>query len=455
MTIWTSTNVAAALGASASGSWHAAHVAIDSRQVHAGNLYVALKGERVDGHAYIAEALREGAVAAVSEYVPDGVDARHVVVVPNTYRALEQLGAYARARFKGRVVGLTGSVGKTTTKDMLRLVLGAYDETFASFGNFNNHIGTPLNLANLPEDAVYGVFEMGMNHAGEIAALAQQVRPHVAIITNVEAVHLEFFKNVEAIADAKAEIFDGLHAGGVAILNRDNAQFERLAAHTQARVISVGFSEAATVRAREVTYQEKGMQIAADVAGERVSYRLQALGEPAVMASLLALATVAALQLPLPPALTALAEFTETAGRGSVQRVKDFWLLDDAYNASPASMTAAFKKMALLRKVTPQMGRLVAVLGDMLELGESENALHAALAGPIQAAGIDLVITAGTRMEHLQATLPTALRGGHFPSADALKPELLTHLRPDDLVLIKGSHGSKMYALAAALHQVG
>ncbi len=470
MTQWLSTDVAKALAATVSGSWQACRVSIDSRIVQPGDIYVALKGERLDGHDFIAEALSKGAVAAIAQRplptplpragegsAPLGAQGEgNIIIVPNTYRALEQLGAFARARFKGRVVGLTGSVGKTTTKEMLRIALSAYGETFASFGNFNNHIGTPLNLANLPEDAAFGVFEMGMNHAGEITKLTKQVKPEIAIITNVEAVHLEFFKSIEDIADAKAEIFEGLTPGGTAILNADNAQFERLVKRTQERVMTFG-THKADIQLSDISYIETGMCLTVNAVGEAISHTLNAIGQAPTMASLAALATVHALKLPLAPAAAALANFTEGAGRGNVRQITknglNFWLLDDAYNASPASMIAAFQKMATLRKVKPNIGRLVAVLGDMLELGERENALHAGLVQPIQEAGIDLVITAGSRMEHLHHALPKPLQGGHLASVDALKVELLNHLKPNDLVLVKGSHGSYMYKLVEYLTQ--
>lgn len=445
-TVWKSTDVAKALNASVSGAWEATRISIDSRTVQPGDIYVALKGERLDGHDFIAEALTKGAVAAIGEY---GDDAR-IIKVPNSYRALEQLGAFARARFKGRVIGLTGSVGKTTTKEMLRAALSAHGETFASHGNFNNHIGTPLNLANLPENAAFGVFEKGMNHAGEISALTKQVRPHVALITNVEAVHLEFFKSLDAIADAKAEIFEGLEPGGIAILNADNAQYTRLKTRPH---LSVGKS--GDVKLLALSYSANGMKVEASVAGTPVGYTMQAIGEHVAMASLFALATAHALKLDIQKTAIALAGFSEISGRGSVKQItKDgltFWLLDDAYNASPASMAAAFKKTAALRQMQSGIKRVVAVLGDMLELGGSEAALHAGLAKPIQEAGIDLVITAGSRMEHLHNALPNHFKGDHVVSAEALKLTLLKALGPNDLVLVKGSHGSKMYEIATYL----
>lgn len=456
MVLWTERSAADATKARSQGQWNASRVEIDSRKAQAGDLFVAIKGERVDGHAYVADALKKGAVAALVDHVPAGLEKAPLLVVKDTLKGLEDLGKYARQRASAKVVGVTGSVGKTSAKEMLRIALAAQGKTFATSGNYNNHIGTPLNLANMPPDTEFAVFEMGMNHAGEIAHLTKMVRPDVAAITNVEAVHLEFFTGLEAIADAKAEIFEGVAAGGAAVLNRDNPYYDRLAAaaakHGITRIIGFG-EQAADCRLAAYRPTADGCAIDAVIAGKPLHYTLQAAGKHWGVSSLLALACVQVLGLDVAKSATALAGFVEPEGRGRAVQIGGITLIDDSYNASPASMRSAFAKAAEIRQ-RQKSGRLLAALGNMLELGEGAPTLHAELAEALQQYGFDGVFTAGDLMKHLHDTLPATLRMHHMASAVELLPLVKQSLKSGDVLLVKGSHGSKMYELAAALQHV-
>lgn len=460
MKYWTAQEAAQATGGQAEGSWQAHGVVIDSRKVSEGALFVALKGERFDGHEFVREALSRGAAAAMVTQAPEGVPAERLLIVPDTLAALRALGAYARVRSTARILAVTGSVGKTGTKEMLRTALAASGKTYATQGNLNNHIGVPLSLANLPDDARFAVFELGMNHAGEIADLTAQVRPHVAIITTIEAVHLEFFPSVEAVADAKAEILQGMDADGVVLLNADNRYFERLRAAAVARgmrrVIAFGTGEGAESRLLDYQPAALGCEVTAQIRDIKLHYQIGALGKHWGVASLAVLAAAEAAGADLPKAASALAHFREPAGRGRLQLVsingKDITLIDDSYNASPASMKAAMEKLSDIRRVAGEpRRRTVAVLGDMLELGVSSKELHLSLAPCLINNQIDLVFAAGGFMKHLYDTLPPAMRGDYAATAAELAPKVVRALEHRDIVLVKGSNGSRMSAVAAAI----
>jgi len=458
MILWTDKTAKEAIGGELKGAgWQASRVEIDSRRVLLGDLFIALKGENFDGHEFVQKAFAAGAVAAIVNKIPSGASG-NFIVVSDTQKALEALAHYSRKRTQAKNIGLTGSVGKTSAKEMLKLALAPHGKVFASHGNFNNHIGVPLNLANLPEGMDFAVFEMGMNHEGEIAALTQMVRPDIAIVTNVEAVHLEFFKSVEAIADAKAEIFQGLTANGTAILNADNAQFARLKKSVPKNIIACGSSSNADVRLMDYQSNACGCSIKANVFGKEVSYVLGAIGKHWAMTSLFTLAVAHALGLDAKKSAEALAGFNEPEGRGKSIRIRvadgEALLIDDSYNASPASMRAAFAKTAELWEASGRQGRKLAALGDMLELGKESKKLHQSLADQVQQCGFNLVFTAGKHMQTLHHSLPQALRGGHAENADGLLPLVQKTLRAGDLLLVKGSHGSKMYELAEALQSV-
>lgn len=459
--LWTNKSAAEATGGKAQGNWQAGGVSIDSRTVKPGDLFVAIRGENFDGHDYVDAALKNGAAAVVvSENVAADVPA---VIVSDTMKALEALGIYARARSVASVVGVTGSVGKTSAKEMLRIALSAHGETYATKGNLNNHIGTPLNLANLPTHTPFAIFEMGMNHAGEISALTRMVQPHVAAITNVEAVHMEFFDSLEAIAEAKAEIFEGLVMGGTAVLNHDNALYPQLVTRAKAqgitRIITFGEHAKADCRLLDYGAGESGCAIEASIYGEHYDYTLGAVGRHWAITSLLVLAVMHALELDIETTIDALAEFSELPGRGAIMSVPvqggEALLIDDSYNASPAAMRAAFSKTAEVWKGSGGQGRKLAALGNMLELGATGPSLHAGLAADLTKHGFDRVFTAGDLMKHLHDALPAKLRAGHVSKASELLSIIQKELRAGDVLLVKGSHGSKMYELAGALQSTG
>lgn len=450
--LWTLAEVAAAVEGAAFGVAEAniSGVSIDTRTLQAGDLFVALKGPNFDGNGFTAAATAAGAAAALVEA---RAGARHplpFVEVADTQIGLEKLGAAARARTQARIVAVTGSVGKTSTKEMLAAVLAQAGATHWSGGSLNNHWGVPLSLSRMPASSRFGVFELGMNHAGEIAGLTAQVRPHVAVITTVEAVHLEFFASVEAIADAKAEIFRGVEPGGVAVLNRDNDQFDRLAAAARAagiaRVVGFGSGADADARLLGVAPDGAGSIIEASLFGHGLRYRLGLAGRHMALNSLAVLAAAQAVGTDPVAASAALADLSGLAGRGKRVAIAvaggEALLIDESYNASPASVRAALAVLG----ATPVAagGRRIAVLGDMRELGEQGPALHRGIAETISAAGIDLVFTVGPLMRGLADSLPADRRGDWSETAAAMVPRLAPALRPGDVIMVKGSFGIRM-----------
>jgi len=371
-------------------------------------------------------------------------------------RALEELGRAARARSSARIVAVTGSVGKTSSKEMLRTVFSNFGATHAPVGSFNNHWGVPLTLARMAQSTEFGVFEIGMNHAGEIRPLVKMVRPDVAIITNVEAAHLEYFDSEMEIAQAKAEIFEGLEPGGTAVINRDNRWFDLLrqrAAAQTAQVLSFGAHEEADIRLVHAEHDADGSRIEASVRGKALDYALAVPGRHLVMNSLAVLATVDALGLDLDRAATALADVGALKGRGErfVLRLGegDASLIDESYNANPASMRAA---LAVLAQVQPQgSGRRIAVLGDMLELGQETSRLHAELLEPLLAAGADRVFLAGPVMKSLWQVLPERCRGAYAEQASGLEAILFDAIGAGDVVMVKASAGTRLGPVADAL----
>jgi UDP-N-acetylmuramoyl-tripeptide--D-alanyl-D-alanine ligase len=456
--LWTSDVAAKATGGRASRPWTATGVAIDSRTLAGGELFVAIKGLAQDGHAYVAAALDRGAAAAVVSRVPPELAAdAPLLVVEDTMTALWDLGRAARARTAACIVGVTGSVGKTSVKEVLKQVLARQAETSGNDGSLNNHWGLPLTLARIPETAVYGVVEMGMNHTGELAALSQLARPDVAVITNVAAVHIEHFPSVEAIADAKAEIFAGCDHRGVAVLPYDNPHFDRLRAAAERagvdRVVGFGIGEGADVRLLAADVDADGASVHARIVDRDLVYRVSLPGQHWVVNSLCVLAAVQAAGADVAGAAADLAELQAAKGRGRQSTIRlstgTFRLIDDSYNASPVSMAASFDVLGRLRPGPG--GRRVAVLGDMLELGDAELAFHAGLAAPLADHGIDVVFTAGRRMRALFDALPSPMRGEHAADAAALAPIVAARIRPGDIVTVKGSAGSRMGRVVEAL----
>ena len=448
MPLWTSEEAQGATLAIPGRAFEVSGLSIDTRTLKPGDLFVALRGENRDGHDFVKAAFAAKAGAALVSREPAGLPAgAALLTVANTQRGLEDLARAARARSTAKIVGVTGSAGKTTTKELLRLALGALGTTHCSAASYNNHWGVPLSLAALPRDAKYGVFEIGMNHFGEIRGLVGFVQPHIGLITTIAPAHLEFFGSCEAIADAKSEIFEGLAPGGTAILPADSPYADRLAARARQAHVSRLFTFGEKGDARLVSYEETGdgAQVKADICGTPVDFRLGAPGRHIAGNALAALLTVALLDGDVLNAAAALRDFAALKGRGARFVAAGISVIDESYNANPASMAAA---LALLGAAT---GRRIAVLGDMLEMGADGAAHHAALAGPIEAARADLVFLCGTQMKALWDALPAARRGAWAQTSAELAPQMSAALKAGDTVLVKGSLGSKMSVIVESL----
>ena len=446
--LWTAAEASTATGGSSAVDWAATGVSIDTRSLQAGDLFVALRGPNHDGHDFISAAFERGAAAAVVDQpIAESPPRAPLLRVADTSAALGALGTAARSRSSARIVAVTGSVGKTGTKEALRLVLATSGSTCASAGGLNNHWGVPLSLARLPPIAGYGIFELGMNQAGEIGVLTRLVQPHVAVITTVEPAHLGFFRSVEAIADAKSEIFLGLEPGGAAVLNCDNPFYERLAAAARragaAEIIGFGAGPSAAVRLIDCVLDADGSNVQAALSGKVLCFRLSLPGRHWAMNSLAVLAAAWVVGADLERAAAALAELEALPGRG--RRYELAWqggavtLIDESYNASPVAVRAA---IAVLGATAPARGaRRIAVLGDMLELGDAAADFHRELAGPLLAAKVDRIFLVGALVEALHDALPLAIRGGLCRTADDAIPLLLRFLQPGDVVTVKGSRG--------------
>lgn len=460
--LWTNKDIAKATGGRTSGSWDVDGVCIDSRSVSVGDLFIALEGPKFDGHEFAIEALDKGATAAlVSKQPTDGrheVSDERLVFVDDTMKGLNDLATAARARMNGRVVAITGSVGKTTTKEALFLTLGRQGLCHATIGNLNNHWGAPLTLARMPVETDYAVIELGMNHAGEIEPLSRLTQPHVAVITAVEAVHLEFFDSVAGIADAKAEIFAGVGENGTAIIPGDNPYRDRLLKAADdagiETIVSFGTEKKCSYRLIAWNVTDTGTRIAADINGRRIVYDIGLPGKHMALNSLAAIAAVDALGGDAERAAADLADMTPPPGRGARLTLKfgngSAVLIDESYNASPASVAAMVASLGATR----HSGRLILALGDMLELGDESPALHRDLAVPIAAAGVTTVYSAGPLMKHLHDALPDELRGVHRETSSELADDLLNAIRPGDVIAVKGSFGSKMSTVVNALQNL-
>ncbi|HEV7598772.1 MAG TPA: UDP-N-acetylmuramoylalanyl-D-glutamyl-2,6-diaminopimelate--D-alanyl-D-alanine ligase [Bradyrhizobium sp.] len=461
--LWTLSDMAEAMRATVSGALPNAitGLSIDSRTISPGEAYFAIKGDVHDGHDFVAAALKAGAALAVIEAAQREkfpADAP-LLIVDDVLAGLVSLAHASRARLSARIIAVTGSVGKTSTKEALRRVLGAQGETHASAASFNNHWGVPLSLARCPASAQFAIFEIGMNHAGEIEPLVKMVRPHVAVITTVEPVHLEFFSGIEAIADAKAEIFVGLEPGGAAVLNRDNPQFARLRRRAKklgiSRIVSFGADQKSEARLIDVSLHAACSAVHADILGHDVTYKLGMPGRHMAMNSLSVLAAASLAGADLALAGLALSQAQPAAGRGVRHRLEvgsgEATLIDESYNANPASMAAALNVLGAAA-VGPH-GRRIAVLGDMLELGPTAAQLHRGLIDAVRANHIDLVYCCGALMRNLWDALSSGKRGGYAESADALESQVLAAIRAGDVIMVKGSLGSKMKTIVAALEK--
>jgi len=451
--LWTAQEIAEATGGSVHGDFDADGVAFDSREIGPGDLFLAMKGEATDGHRFVEQAFAAGAAGAV---VSETIAHPHVRVADTT-QALNALGRASRARSRARIVGVTGSVGKTGTKEALYAALdrAAPGRAHRSVKSYNNHTGVPLSLARMDRDTKFGMFEMGMNHKGELAALTRLVRPHVAIVTAIAPAHREFFATEEEIADAKAEIFEGLEPGGTAIIPYDSPHRDRLAAAAKphaARVLSFGLGEGADVRASYVVRGPRGgSMVTALLPDAQLSFTISQPGAHWVANSLAVLAAVQAVGGDLALAGLALAELGGLKGRGERHRIAvdggEALLIDESYNANPASMAATLQVLGE-EKVA---GRRIAVLGTMRELGTESGDYHAALAGPLEAAHVDYAILVGDGMEPLAKALGDIVEMAHVPDAAAALPLARAAIGPGDAMLIKGSNSIGLAAVVEAL----
>ena len=463
--LWRGLALVAPLRARVSGLVPAAvnGISMDSRSLAPGDLFFAIHGENSNGHDYVAGAFAAGAAAAV-------VDEAHadalrgsgpLLIVDDVLAGLERLGMAARQRSSARIVAITGSVGKTSSKEALALVLRQSGATHAAVASFNNHWGVPLTLARMPESSRYGVFEIGMNHAGEITPLVAMVRPHIALVTTVAAVHLENFASVDDIARAKGEIFSGLVPGGAAIINRDIPQFALLAdmaKQSPARhIMSFGGDPGADAQLLEAAVRDGATFVKARVLGRELEFRLGAAGVHFAQNALGILLAARAMGLDLAVAAAALAEFGAPKGRGATTILQlpqgQATLIDESYNANPASMRAALAVLAATMPAT-STGRRIAVLGDMLELGASAGAMHRELGAVIEQLGIDKVFTAGPMMGELYEALPESRRAGHADNAVDLAGLVQNNLRANDIIMVKGSNGSRMGLIVTGLREV-
>jgi UDP-N-acetylmuramoyl-tripeptide--D-alanyl-D-alanine ligase len=463
--LWTIDAMASAMGAQRQGALPAGvtGISIDSRSIGGSEAFFAIKGDNRDGHEFVDTALKNGAalcVVATDKRDQFPADAP-LLIVADVLEGLRALARAARARLKAQVIGVTGSVGKTGTKEALRLALSRDGETHASVASYNNHWGVPLSLARCPEHVAFAIFEMGMNHAGEIEPLTKLVRPHVAIITTIEPVHLEFFPaGIEGIADAKAEIFAGIEKGGAAVINRDNSQYARLRKQAEqagvSRIVSFGEAADADVRVTKFVLHAECSVVQASVLGTDVTYKVGTPGQHLIWNSLAVLTAVKLVGADLAMAALALAELKPVSGRGvritlGLTGGGSAQLIDESYNANPASMRAA---LSILGGATVgTRGRRIAILGDMLELGAEGKKLHRDLADAVLANDVDLVFCSGPLMRELFDALPSGRQGVYAEASADLESPVLSAVQPGDVLMVKGSLGSRMGPLVKALER--
>jgi len=468
--LWTSADAVAATGGRATRDWQATGVSIDTRTLRPGDLFVALKDVR-DGHDFVAQALEKGAAAALVSRIPEGVTGdAPLLIVDDVLTALGALGAAARARTQARVVGVTGSVGKTSTKEMLRAVLSGQGKTHAAEASYNNQWGVPLTLARMPADTEFAVIEIGMNHPGEIAPLARLARPHVAMITTVAAAHLAAFDDLAGIAREKADILDGLEPGGVAVLPGDLEVSPILTGKARdlgAKTTLFGAEKGCDFRLLSADLKGDATVVHAQAAGAPILFKIRAAGRHFAMNALGVLAVAEALGLDAAVAACDLGEWHPPAGRGQRERLAldivderlFIDLIDDAFNANPTSMAAALEVLAAAEPSDDvgriARGRRIAVLGDMLELGRDEVALHRALADDPSMPRVEVVHCVGPLMRAAYDALPPRQRGQWHETAEALVQRVGSLVDAGDVVLVKGSKGSRVSLVVDALRKLG
>ncbi|WP_134678954.1 UDP-N-acetylmuramoyl-tripeptide--D-alanyl-D-alanine ligase [Paracoccus ravus] len=449
MTLWTSDEAAAATGGRATRDFAIGGVSIDTRTIQPGDLFVALAAAR-DGHDFVAQALAKGAGAALVSRIPEGLpEDAPLLVVSDVLAGLEALGRAGRARMRGKVIAITGSVGKTSTKEMARIALTGQGKIHAAEASYNNHWGVPLTLARMPADTDFAIIEIGMNHPGEIEPLARLARPHVAMITTVAAAHLEAFGAIEGIAREKGAIFRGLLQPGTAVVPEDLTVTPILRDYAdEAGAIVIGFGQNGMAKPLKAETVDGVTQVRARVLGETLDFTLASAGTHFVMNAVGVLAALGAAGADLTAAAKGLGEWRPVLGRGAVEELGGIRLIDDAYNSNPTSLSAG---LATLARLTG--GRRVAILGDMLELGPEERAMHQGMAEDASMTAVDLVHTAGPLMRALHEALPEARRGIHAENASELAARVEELVALGDIVLVKGSKSSKVSTVVDALRR--
>ena len=459
--LWKAKDAADATGGKAVCDWNATGVSIDSRTVRSGDLFIALQGPNFDGHDFVIDAIGRGASASLISYRPKGIKKETPLLeVSDTFSGLNSLGIAGRARTRAKIIAVTGSVGKTSVKEAIAKLLSRQGSVSYSHGGLNNQYGVPLSLARLPKNTEFGVFELGMNRAGELTDLSRMVRPLVAVVTTVELAHLEFFESKEEIARAKAEIFGGLQNCGVAILNRDNFGYgilKKAAISVGANVVSFGFHQEADFKVNSFELFPEGSLVQASFDKQELSFRLNIPGPHSIRNSLAVLAAIHSIGGDVFEAAQALGDVTPIQGRGLHHLVRatkfGFELIDDSYNANPASVSAALEVLSQVS--VKSSGRRLAVLGDMLELGHKSQALHLELATKVIDKKIDLVYAVGLEMRHMFDALPSKKRGHWSETSDELLGVLVSNLKNNDVVLVKGSLGARMGLIVNGLIKLG
>ncbi len=454
-TLWNTESLREALGCNIPEGLQITGVSIDSRTIKKGQLFIAIKGEKLNGNEFAAAAIQKGAVACIVDEIHESSKKvqDQLIKVNNAYDALKKLAAYSRSRVKGKIIGITGSVGKTSTKEMLKIALEHQGNIHASEGNYNNHYGLPLSLANMPQDTDYGIFEMGMTGRGEISSLSQLAKPNIAIITTVEAVHLEFFTSVAGIAAAKSEIYDGMQPEEVAIINLDNPYAQIMIEKAKAKKLKVvTFAEENKANYRLLSYNIQGdsAKIVAECNGRDIEYKISALGKHLAFNSLAVLAAVKESGAELEYGANNLRHFKAQKGRGAVIFVKnkEVIIIDDSYNASPASIKAALENLKFYKN---DNHRVIVILGNMVQLGSETEEMHAGLSEFIQVQNVDKVYTVGNLMQKLFEKLPANLRGAHADSSAEMLEIIANDIKPGDVLLIKGSNAMKMNVIVENL----
>lgn len=456
--LWTNSELSDALQTPVQTPLQITGISIDSRKIKPGDLFIALKGPNFDGHNFLADAARAGAVAAIVEKPGDAPASLTQIQVRSTEAALTMLAKFSRRRFKGKIIGVTGSVGKTGTKEALAHILSRQGKTFANEGNLNNHIGVPLSLSRMPANAAFAIIEMGMNHPGEIAPLSQLCEPFVGIVTAVSPAHIEFFPNgLDGIADEKAQIVAGMNSQSVAIFNRDTPLFDRMAGHASARKIEriIGFGKDPLAQARllNCNLHATSSEIEADILGHKLSYTLNIPGLHIAMNSLAVLAAAQAVGVDIDRAANDLADLRPPSGRGLRRQIAipggEIELIDESYNASPDAMRGALDVLSRAQIMPP--GRRIAILGDMRELGSHSVELHTGLAPAILETQPDLVMLCGPYMAHLHPLIMGNIKTQYAPDVETLAPFVTSTVKPGDVVMVKGSWGTKMRVIIEAL----